>query len=54
MESLELVMKRDARILAEYLGGAISFHAYHMTNPQLDGFAYHLAFREALLMLVSP
>ncbi|KAM0052122.1 putative beta-ketoacyl-[acyl-carrier-protein] synthase I [Helianthus debilis subsp. tardiflorus] len=33
MESLEHVMKRDAPIIAEYLGGAINCDAYHITNP---------------------
>ena len=37
MESLEHAMKRDAPILAEYLGGAISCDAYHLTNPRSDG-----------------
>ncbi|PWA53436.1 3-oxoacyl-[acyl-carrier-protein] synthase I, chloroplastic [Artemisia annua] len=38
MESLEHAMKRDAPILAEYLGGAITCDAYHMTSPRPDGF----------------
>ena len=37
MESLEHAMKRDAPILAEYLGGAINTDAYHITNPRSDG-----------------
>ncbi|KAD3068955.1 hypothetical protein R6Q59_017054 [Mikania micrantha] len=37
MESLEHAMKRDAPILAEYLGGAINCDAYHMTDPRSDG-----------------
>ena len=37
MESLEHAMKRDAPILAEYLGGAVRCDAYHITNPRLDG-----------------
>ncbi|KAF5822532.1 putative beta-ketoacyl-[acyl-carrier-protein] synthase I [Helianthus annuus] len=37
MESLEHAMKRDAPILAEYLGGAINCDAYHTTNPRPDG-----------------
>ncbi|GKG23483.1 3-oxoacyl-[acyl-carrier-protein] synthase 2, partial [Tanacetum coccineum] len=37
MESLEHAMKRDAPILAEYLGGAISCDAYHITTPRSDG-----------------
>ncbi|XP_073048220.1 3-oxoacyl-[acyl-carrier-protein] synthase I, chloroplastic-like [Primulina eburnea] len=37
MESLEHAMKRDAPIIAEYLGGAINCDAYHMTDPRSDG-----------------
>ncbi|KAJ4979325.1 hypothetical protein NE237_010105 [Protea cynaroides] len=37
MESLEHAMKRDAPIIAEYLGGAINCDAYHMTDPRADG-----------------
>ena len=29
--------KRGAPILAEYLGGAITCDAYHMTDPRADG-----------------
>ncbi|KAI3683003.1 hypothetical protein L1987_83448 [Smallanthus sonchifolius] len=34
MESLEHAMKRDAPIIAEFLGGAINCDAYHTTNPR--------------------
>ncbi|GKF10313.1 3-oxoacyl-[acyl-carrier-protein] synthase I, chloroplastic-like protein, partial [Tanacetum coccineum] len=37
MKSLEHAMKRDAPILAEYLGGAISCDACHITTPCSDG-----------------
>eukprot|EP00199_Chlamydomonas_sp_CCMP681_P000676 CAMPEP_0119104462 /NCGR_PEP_ID=MMETSP1180-20130426/2666_1 /TAXON_ID=3052 ORGANISM="Chlamydomonas cf sp, Strain CCMP681" /NCGR_SAMPLE_ID=MMETSP1180 /ASSEMBLY_ACC=CAM_ASM_000741 /LENGTH=460 /DNA_ID=CAMNT_0007089227 /DNA_START=36 /DNA_END=1418 /DNA_ORIENTATION=- len=37
MESLEHAQKRGANILAEYLGGAITCDAYHMTDPRADG-----------------
>ncbi|XP_071729843.1 3-oxoacyl-[acyl-carrier-protein] synthase I, chloroplastic-like [Rutidosis leptorrhynchoides] len=37
MESLDHAMKRDAPILAEYLGGAINCDAYHITCPRSDG-----------------
>ncbi|KAJ4963207.1 hypothetical protein NE237_023146 [Protea cynaroides] len=37
MESLEHAMKRDAPIIAEYMGGAINCDAYHMTDPRADG-----------------
>ncbi len=37
LEELEHAKKRGAPILAEYLGGAVSTDAYHMTNPRADG-----------------
>ncbi|OWM72145.1 hypothetical protein CDL15_Pgr018028 [Punica granatum] len=37
MESLEHAMKRGANIIAEYLGGAITCDAHHMTEPRSDG-----------------
>jgi 3-oxoacyl-(acyl-carrier-protein) synthase len=37
MESLEHALKRSAPILAEYLGGAVTCDAHHITNPQIDG-----------------
>jgi len=37
MESLEHAQKRGAKILAEYLGGAITCDAHHMTDPRADG-----------------
>ena len=37
MESLEHAVKRDAPIIAEYLGGAVNCDAYHMTDPRSDG-----------------
>ena len=30
-------MKRDAPIIAEYLGGAVNCDAHHMTDPRADG-----------------
>lgn len=30
-------MKRGANIIAEYLGGAITCDAHHMTDPRADG-----------------
>ena len=36
-ESLEHAQARGANILAEYLGGAITCDAYHMTDPRADG-----------------
>lgn len=37
MESLEHAQKRGAKIIAEYLGGAVTCDAYHMTDPRADG-----------------
>ncbi|MCL7051255.1 hypothetical protein MKW94_008447 [Papaver nudicaule] len=37
MESLESAMKRGANIIAEYLGGAVTCDAHHMTDPRKDG-----------------
>eukprot|EP01026_Neomeris_dumetosa_P034556 TRINITY_DN27757_c0_g1_i4.p1 TRINITY_DN27757_c0_g1~~TRINITY_DN27757_c0_g1_i4.p1 ORF type:complete len:412 (+),score=68.24 TRINITY_DN27757_c0_g1_i4:129-1364(+) len=37
MESLEHAQKRGANIIAEYLGGALTCDAYHMTDPREDG-----------------
>ncbi|GKC15991.1 3-oxoacyl-[acyl-carrier-protein] synthase I, chloroplastic [Tanacetum coccineum] len=49
MESLEHAMKRDAPILAEYLGGAISFDAYHPTNPRSDGLCLSSCIQKCLV-----
>jgi len=38
MESLEHAQKRGATILGEYLGGAVTCDAHHMTEPREDGF----------------
>lgn len=48
MESLEHAMKRDAPILAEYLGGAINCDAYHMTDPRSDGLGVSTCIQSAL------
>lgn len=37
MESLEHALKRGANIVCEYLGGAVTCDAYHMTDPRSDG-----------------
>ncbi|XP_068668202.1 3-oxoacyl-[acyl-carrier-protein] synthase I, chloroplastic-like [Aristolochia californica] len=37
MESLEHAMKRGSPIIAEYLGGAVTCDAHHMTDPRADG-----------------
>jgi 3-oxoacyl-[acyl-carrier-protein] synthase II len=36
-ESLEHAQKRGATILAEYMGGAVTCDAHHMTDPRSDG-----------------
>ncbi|KAF7007140.1 hypothetical protein CFC21_022100, partial [Triticum aestivum] len=48
MESLEHAMRRDAPILAEYLGGAVNSNAYHMTNPRPDGCGVSVCIRQGL------
>ncbi|KAH6801834.1 3-ketoacyl-acyl carrier protein synthase I [Perilla frutescens var. frutescens] len=37
MESLEHAMKRGAKVYAEFLGGAATCDAHHMTDPHPDG-----------------
>lgn len=37
LESLEHALARGAPIYAEYLGGAVSCDAYHLTDPREDG-----------------
>lgn len=48
LESLEHALARGAPIFAEYLGGAVSCDAYHMTAPREDGSGVALCIREAL------
>ncbi|KAG6382571.1 hypothetical protein SASPL_124125 [Salvia splendens] len=48
MESLEHAMKRDAPIIAEYLGGAVTCDAYHMTDPRADGLGVSSCILDAL------
>ncbi|MDP1880883.1 MAG: beta-ketoacyl-ACP synthase II [Parachlamydiaceae bacterium] len=48
LESLEHALARGAPILAEYLGGAISCDAYHVTNPRPDGEGVALCIQRAL------
>ncbi|CAA3014511.1 3-oxoacyl-[acyl-carrier- ] synthase I, chloroplastic [Olea europaea subsp. europaea] len=48
MESLEHAMKRDAPIIAEYLGGAVNCDAYHMTDPRSDGLGVSSCIQSAL------
>ncbi|PWA75545.1 plastid 3-keto-acyl-ACP synthase I [Artemisia annua] len=49
MESLEHAMKRDAPIIAEYLGGAINCDAYHITDPRPDGVGLSLCIQRSLM-----
>ncbi|XP_057810050.1 3-oxoacyl-[acyl-carrier-protein] synthase I, chloroplastic-like [Salvia miltiorrhiza] len=37
MESMEHAMKRGAKVYAEYLGGATTVDAHHITEPRPDG-----------------
>jgi 3-oxoacyl-[acyl-carrier-protein] synthase II len=37
MESMEHAQKRGANIICEYLGGAVTCDAHHMTDPRPDG-----------------
>ncbi|GJY99903.1 3-oxoacyl-[acyl-carrier-protein] synthase I, chloroplastic [Tanacetum coccineum] len=49
MESLEHAMKRGAPIIAEYLGGAVTSDAYHITNPRPDGFGVSSCIQSSLI-----
>ncbi|KAL8137051.1 hypothetical protein V2J09_003052 [Rumex salicifolius] len=48
MESMEHAMKRGAKIIAEYIGGALTCDAYHMTNPRPDGLGISTCISKAL------
>ncbi len=48
LETLEHAKARGATILAEYLGGALSCDAYHMTNPHSEGKGVKLSIENAL------
>lgn len=48
LESLEHAQARGAPILAEYLGGAVSCDASHMTAPREDGRGVSICIEEAL------
>ncbi|XP_057415343.1 3-oxoacyl-[acyl-carrier-protein] synthase I, chloroplastic-like [Lotus japonicus] len=48
MESLESATKRGATIIAEYLGGAITCDAHHMTDPRSDGLGVSSCIRKSL------
>jgi len=48
LETLEHAQARGATILAEYLGGAVSCDAYHMTDPHREGIGVKLSIENAL------
>ncbi|XP_042478207.1 3-oxoacyl-[acyl-carrier-protein] synthase I, chloroplastic-like [Macadamia integrifolia] len=48
LECLEHALKRDAPIIAEYLGGAVNCDAYHMTDPRADGLGVSSCIKECL------
>lgn len=48
METLEHALARGARIHAEYLGGAITCDAHHMTDPRPDGSGVGLCIEKAV------
>lgn len=48
LESLEHAQNRGAPILAEYLGGAVSCDAFHMTDPHGEGKGVKLSIENAL------
>lgn len=48
MESLEHALKRGAPIIAEYLGGAVTCDAYHMTDPRADGLGVSTCIEKSL------
>ncbi|KAJ6794257.1 3-oxoacyl-[acyl-carrier-protein] synthase I, chloroplastic [Iris pallida] len=48
LESLEHAMKRDAPIIAEFLGGAVNCDAYHMTDPRVDGLGVSICIERSL------
>ena len=49
LESLDHALARGATIYAEYLGGAVSCDAHHMTDPREDGSGVALCIENALL-----
>ncbi len=48
LETLEHALKRGAPIYAEYLGGAMTSDAYHMTDPRPDGSGVAFCIEKAL------
>lgn len=54
LESYEHAKKRGATIYAEYLGGASSCDAYHMTDPHPEGKGVSLCVKNALINAKVP
>lgn len=55
MESLESAQRRGVPIIAEYLGGAVTSDAHHMTDPRPDGFGVSSCIKKSLIDAgVSP
>ncbi len=48
LETLEHALARGAPIYAEYLGGAVTCDAYHMTDPRQDGEGVARCMKEAI------
>ena len=48
LEEYEHAQRRGAKIIGEYLGGAISTDAYHITNPREDGSGVALCIEAAM------
>lgn len=48
MESLEHAKKRGASIIVEYLGGALTCDAHHMTDPRPDGMGIYSCILKSL------
>jgi 3-oxoacyl-(acyl-carrier-protein) synthase len=42
------LQKRGARIICEYLGGAVTCDAHHMTDPRADGLGVATCIEKAL------
>jgi len=54
LESLEHALARGATILAEYVGGAITCDAHHMTDPRADGLGVGLCIENAIKQAGIP
>lgn len=48
LESLEHALARGATILAEYIGGALSCDAHHMTDPHKEGLGVQICIEKAI------